>query len=94
MTRQSDDAPAREAPRCPECKAALYLSHVEYAGRGNEIAVSRCSGCGTVVRGQARPRQAGSAARPSRRAHAPVDEGPPVNPVIDPETARRLLHGE
>ena len=94
MTRQNDGEPEREGPRCPECKAGLHFSHVEYAGRGNEVAVLRCSSCGAVVRGPARPRQARSAARSSRRSHAPVDEGPPVNPVIDPDTARRLLGGE
>ncbi|HEY7928124.1 MAG TPA: hypothetical protein VIG86_12000 [Candidatus Dormibacteraeota bacterium] len=25
------------------------------------------------------------------RRHQPVDEGPPTNPVLDPELARRLL---
>ena len=94
MSRQNEVEPEREGPRCPECKAALRFSHVEYAGRGTEVAVLRCSTCGAVVRGPARPRQARSAGRSSRRSHAPVDEGPPANPVIDPELARRLLGGD
>ena len=94
MTRQGESDTPREAPRCPQCRAALYFSHVEYAGRGNEVAVLRCSGCGNVVRGQSRARQARSGERSSRRSRAPVDEGPPSNPVLDPETARRLLSGD
>lgn len=88
------DTPEREAPRCPNCKAPLYFSHVEYRGRGSEVPVLRCSGCGNVVRGQSRPRQARSAERSRRRARAPIDEGPPSNPVLDPETVRRLLGGD
>ena len=88
------DGDEREAPRCPNCNAALYFSHVEYGGRGSEVPVLRCSGCGNVIRGQSRPRQARSADRSSRRARAPIDEGPPANPVLDSETARRLLDGE
>ena len=91
---QRGETPERAAPRCPECNAALFFSHVEYGGRGNEIPVLRCSGCGTVVRGQPRPRQARSKERPARRAKAPIDEGPPANPVIDSELAKRLLGGE
>lgn len=91
---QRRDTSDREAPRCPNCKAALSFSHVEYGGRGSEVPVMRCSGCGNVVRGQSRPRQARSQQRSSRRERAPIDEGPPANPVIDPEIARRLLGGE
>ncbi|HEX6538195.1 MAG TPA: hypothetical protein VF155_03335 [Candidatus Dormibacteraeota bacterium] len=80
--------------RCPRCGAAMRLSHVEYAGRGLEAAVRQCPACGEVARGAPRERQARSARRASRRARAPLDEGPPVNPVIDPETARRLLSGD
>ncbi|MBV8528901.1 MAG: hypothetical protein JOZ75_11335 [Candidatus Dormibacteraeota bacterium] len=67
---------------------------MEYGGRGSEVPVLRCSGCGNDVRGQSRPRQARSNERPARRAKAPVDEGPPADPVIDPEVAKRLLGGE
>ena len=91
---QSGDTLERAAPRCPICNAALYLSHVEYGGRGSEVPVLRCSSCGNVVRGQSRPRQARAANRSTRRPRAPIDEGPPANPVIDPEVARRLLGGE
>lgn len=87
-----DAEPSR--PRCPRCGAALRLSHVEYAGRGLEAPVRTCPACGEVVRGMARAKVQRSAERASRRAKAPVDEGPPANPVLDPETARRLLSGE
>lgn len=89
--REGGEAQEREAPRCPECRAVLRFSHIEYAGRGQEIAVRRCTSCGAVVRGQPRPRQAKTGGRSERRARAPLDEGPPANPVIDPEVARRLL---
>ena len=91
---QSSDTRERAAPRCPNCRAALYLSHVEYGGRGSEVPVLRCSSCGNVVRGQSRPRQARAPERSGRRARAPIDEGPPANPVIDPDVARRLLGGD
>ena len=84
------DAPVQGGPRCPRCGTALRLSHVEYAGRGLEAPVRRCPGCGEVIRGGPRPRRAPDPTR-SRRRHAPVDEGPPANPVLDPEVARRLL---
>ena len=80
--------------RCPRCGATMRLSHVEYAGHGLEAPVRRCPDCGDVVRGAARAKQSRSAQRSSRRAKAPVDEGPPPNPVLDLETARRLLSGE
>jgi hypothetical protein len=91
--RESGEAQDREAPRCPQCGAALRFSHIEYAGRGQEVAVRRCSSCGAVVRGEPRPRPA-SGGRSKRRPRAPLDEGPPANPVIDAEIARRLLNGE
>lgn len=68
------------------------MSHREYAGAGNSTAVLRCPACGHAVRGTT----ASDADRPRTgsvrsKRHAPVDEGPPTNPVIDPELARRLL---
>ena len=89
------DAPDQEGrPRCPDCGAELRFSHVEYAGRGREAAVRRCPACGAVVRGapQAKRSRTGSD-RSERRRRAPIDEGPPANPVLDPELARRLLEG-
>jgi endogenous inhibitor of DNA gyrase (YacG/DUF329 family) len=77
---------------CPRCGAPLRLSHRQYAGAGSSTVVLRCAACGDTVRSAPRPdagRIAGSSGR-SRR-HQPVDEGPPANPVIDPELARRLL---
>lgn len=71
----------------------MHFSHVEYAGRGLEVLVMRCSACGAVARGQPRPRRQQAPQRSRRRERAPVDEGPPANPVIDAETARRLLEG-
>jgi hypothetical protein len=91
---QQSETHGRDAPHCPTCNAALHYSHVEYGGRGSEVPVLRCSGCGSVVRGRPRPRQARTKERSSRRTKAPIDEGPPANPVIDPEIARRLLGGD
>lgn len=70
----------------------MHHSHVEYAGRGLEVIVRRCDTCGATERGAPAPRRAPSP-RSRSRGHAPVDEGPPSNPVIDPETARRLRDG-
>jgi hypothetical protein len=56
------------------------------------VVVLRCASCARTTTGRARSdadRVRASGGR-SRR-HAPVDEGPPTNPVIEPELARRLL---
>ena len=70
------------------------MSHREYAGGGATVAVMRCRACGATVRGGAR-NDADAAAERARagrsRRHRPVDDGPPSNPVLDPEVARRLL---
>jgi hypothetical protein len=68
------------------------MSHREYAGRGTSSVVLRCSACGHTVTGSAGNDEERAAAKRGRsRRHLPVDEGPPTNPVIDPELARRLL---
>ncbi len=89
---QRDVPAARPDRTCPRCDAPLRVSHREYAGAGTSTTVLQCSGCGHTIRGATRSdaeRQAASGGRRARRA--PVDEGPPTNPVIDPELARRLL---
>jgi hypothetical protein len=54
--------------------------------------VLRCASCGRTVSTAARSDADRRAAGPGRsRRHQPVDEGPPTNPVLDPQTARRLL---
>ncbi|MDQ2959455.1 MAG: hypothetical protein M3R48_00165 [Candidatus Dormibacteraeota bacterium] len=91
------DVPPRGEDRtlarpCPRCGAALRTSHREYAGGGNSTTVLRCSTCGHTVSATARSdadREERNRGRSKR--HRPVDEGPPTNPVIDPELARRLL---
>ncbi len=67
----------------------MRLSHREYAGRGMAAAVWRCGACGTASRDA--PRQQRHPEPSHARRHAPVDEGSPPNPVIDAETAARLL---
>jgi hypothetical protein len=77
---------------CPLCGAELRTSHREYAGAGTSAVVLRCSACGHTLRGAARSdaeRQERSRGRSKR--HRAVDDGPPTNPVIDSELARRLL---
>lgn len=79
-------------PPCPRCGADLRTSHREYAGAGSSTVVLRCGACGHTVRGAVRSdaeRQERDRGRSKR--HRPVDEGPPTNPVIDPELARRLV---
>jgi hypothetical protein len=58
--------------------------------------VLRCAACGHTVLGGTqsdadRNADRSSGGRGRSRRHRPVDEGPPTNPVIDPEVARRLL---
>ncbi|MDQ2960442.1 MAG: hypothetical protein M3R48_05255 [Candidatus Dormibacteraeota bacterium] len=75
---------------CAHCGGALVRSHREYAGGGASVDVLRCGGCGrTVTTG---PRQDSQRLRPTGRSrrHQPVDEGPPPNPVLDADVARRL----
>ena len=85
----------RPPPRpCPDCGGALRPSHREYSGAGTSVTVLRCSSCGCVVTGSARadPDRTAADARGGRsRRHRPVDEGPPTNPVLGPELARRIL---
>ncbi|HSP64757.1 MAG TPA: hypothetical protein VLO10_01070 [Candidatus Deferrimicrobium sp.] len=88
-TRGGDRTPP---PPCPRCGAPLRASHREYTGRGSSATVLRCSACGHTVSGPARSdaeRQTRNRGRSTK--HRPIDEGPPSNPVIDPELARRLL---
>jgi DNA-directed RNA polymerase subunit RPC12/RpoP len=87
--RGEDRTPARP---CPRCGAQLRTSHREYAGRGQSTMVLRCAACGHTVSGAARSdsERAVRARRVSSK-HRPVDEGPPSNPVIDPDVAARLL---
>ncbi|MBV8196066.1 MAG: hypothetical protein JOY80_11140 [Candidatus Dormibacteraeota bacterium] len=78
-------------PRCPECGGALRFSHVEYAGRGLETTVRRCTACGAVRRGAAQPKRRRDESSGRGRRKAPIDEGPPENPVLTDEAVRRLL---
>ena len=83
----------RTPPRpCPRCGAPLRVSHREYAGAGTSTAVLRCTGCGQTVSGPTRSdAERSSANRGRSKKRQPIDEGPPANPVIDPELARRLM---
>jgi predicted Zn finger-like uncharacterized protein len=87
------DRTDRMGPRpCPQCGAALRVSHRVYAGAGASTVVLRCAACGHSLQGTTRSdadREPSNGGR-SRR-HQPVDEGPPPNPVLDPDLARRLL---
>jgi predicted Zn finger-like uncharacterized protein len=87
------DRTGRMEPRpCPQCGAALRVSHREYAGAGASTVILRCAACGHSLRGATRSdadRQPSNRGR-SRR-HQPVDQGPPPNPVLDADVARRLL---
>jgi predicted Zn finger-like uncharacterized protein len=77
---------------CPHCRAPLRVSHRTYAGAGSSTVMLRCTACGHSVTGATRSdAERGSANRGRSRRHQPVDEGPPTNPVIDREVARRLL---
>ncbi|MEO8898387.1 MAG: hypothetical protein ABI352_05345 [Candidatus Dormibacter sp.] len=70
----------------------MRVSHREYAGAGTSTVALRCASCGRTATGSTRAdadRRGANAGR-SRR-HQPIDEGPPPNPVLDPELARRLL---
>ena len=91
----ASDARDRSSPQpCPSCGGVLRVSHRRYAGAGSSTTVLRCTSCGHTVTGSTRgddDRRRGNAGR-SRR-HQPVDEGPPSNPVLDAEVARRLLEG-
>jgi hypothetical protein len=56
------------------------------------VPVLRCSACGHTVNGAARNDADRTPANGGRsRRHQPVDEGPPSNPVINADLARRLL---
>lgn len=98
MQRDVESQPSPLPCPCPQCGAALRTSHREYAGRGASVTVLRCAACGRTVSSEARPdadrRTAdGRAGNGRSRRHAPVDEGPPSNPVLDPGLAARLLKG-
>lgn len=69
------------------------MSHREYAGGATSAVVLRCSACGHTQKEAARSDADRSPAPGGGRSkrHRPVDEGPPPNPVLDPELARRLL---
>ena len=69
----------------------MRTSHREYAGGGTSVSVLRCPSCGHTVAGAARSDADRRPAGGRSRRHAPVDEGPPSNPVIDPALAARLL---
>jgi hypothetical protein len=70
----------------------MRVSHREYAGAGSSTAVLLCTACGRPVTGSTRSDADRRAANVGHsRRHQPVDEGPPANPVLDPELARRLL---
>ncbi len=80
------------ATACPRCGGRLVTSHREYAGAGTSRTVQRCTICAHLQSGATRPDAERAAADRGRsRRHQPVDEGPPSNPVLDPEVARRLL---
>lgn len=84
---------ARPPRRCPACGAAeLRFSHRAYAGSGRSRSILQCTACGASVGGATRD---DADRRPTgggrSRRHQPVDEGPPANPVLDADLARRLL---
>ncbi|MBV8445923.1 MAG: hypothetical protein JOZ92_08420 [Candidatus Dormibacteraeota bacterium] len=82
---------SREPRRCPACGAEMRFSHREYAGHGKQLAVFRCTACGATSRAPV-PGE-GDMRTGLRSRKPPVDEGPPDNPVIAPELARKLLGG-
>jgi hypothetical protein len=67
------------------------MSHREYAGAGSSTSVLRCAACGHSQRGSTRLDHDRVDPSPRAGRHQPIDEGPPSNPVIDPDLARRLL---
>lgn len=83
-------ADAKPRRRCPSCGGELRFSHREYAGKGTAAAVLRCTGCGKVVRDAARAAPQATQRHRSKN-HRDLEEGPPANPVLDPEIAARLL---
>jgi hypothetical protein len=90
--RGGDRTHRTPARPCPRCGGGLRISHREYSGAGSSTVVLRCAACGHSLSGAARAdadREPTNGGR-SRR-HLPVDDGPPTNPVLDPEVARRLL---
>jgi len=54
--------------------------------------VFRCTACGLTTTAPV-PVAAWAEKSERRSRKPPVDEGPPDNPVIDPELARKLLDG-
>ena len=70
----------------------MRVSHRQYVGGGNSTVVLRCASCGRTATGSTSSdadRRAANTGYSGR--HQPIDEGPPPNPVLDPEVARRLL---
>jgi hypothetical protein len=80
---------AAERPSCPLCGGELRPSHREYAGRGRSLPVLRCTRCGNVVRGDARP-DVEKSRPPSRRRRPLPAEGQPDNFVLDAQTGALL----
>jgi hypothetical protein len=69
----------------------MRVSHREYAGAGSSTVVLRCASCGRTAAGSTSSDAQRRANTGRSRRHQPIDEGPPPNPVLDPEVARRLL---
>lgn len=84
------DVDKPRTPRCSRCGGELRFSHREYAGRGLQAVIRRCGDCGHSLREAPRARVP-NPGRAAGRRRPMVDEGAPSNPVIDGETARRLL---
>jgi hypothetical protein len=89
MSGEAQPVP-RPRRRCAKCGGEVRFSHREYAGQGTSAAVLRCAACGDVIRDAARETVKTPQRHTSKR-HRDLDQGPPANPVIDPELAARLL---
>jgi hypothetical protein len=95
--RKSEALALTALPRgsgCSLCGAPVRFSHTEYLGRGETLAMLRCSACGAQFRGALRESAAADAEarRPTRRGRerSLPDGGAPDNPVIDSTTAELL----
>jgi len=76
--------------RCSRCGGELRFSHREYVSRGLQAVIRRCGNCGHSERDAPRAHVSNPGRDAGRRRPA-LDEGAPRNPVLDPETASRLL---